>query len=436
MPSFRETLKRKLPPFVRDGVVELRHKLQAMALEDIVLHDYEMVVDRSKRPRLSLVIPSVSPEIAFGGVTTGVDIFLELGHRTGADLRFITDEFEQRSDRSMVDRRARAIGVDPAGIEVLPRTEEAPRIPVRATDVFVTYNWWTTLNARSLLDQQKKQFGAALPFLYLIQDYEPLFYPFSSTHMLARLALETGWPCWGVFNSTQLHSFFGAQGHSLERTYVFEPKLSNGLRPALAAGPAEKQKRILVYGRPTIPRNCFPAIEKGLKLWVKDHPEFADWEVVSAGLPHKPTPIGGGRSLRSLGKLSLEDYAELLRTTAVGLSLMSSPHPSYPPLEMAHFGIRTITNRYANKDLGTAHDNIISVPDIDGSTIAAALARACGDFVASPGAGWNGRSHIPSFLDPGPFGFLEEVAADLLSVWRSPNKPSAAIVSGDADLNA
>jgi hypothetical protein len=437
MSKFRETLKRNLPVFLRDGVVELRQRLSALALEDIVLHDYDMVVDSDRRPRLSLVIPSVAPEHAFGGITTGIDIFLELGHRTGADLRFITDDFERRADRSLVDKRARAIGIDLARVEVVPRTAETPEIPVRASDIFVTYNWWTTLNVRSLLDQQMKHFdGKMLPFLYLIQDYEPLFYPFSSTHMLARLALETGRPCWGLFNSTQLHSFFEAQGHRLERTFVFEPKLSNGLRPALAQGPTAKQKRILVYGRPQIPRNCFPALEKGLRLWAEQNPEFSDWEVVSAGLPHKPVPIDATRSLRSLGKLSLEDYAELLRTTAVGLSLMSSPHPSYPPLEMAHFGIRTITNRYANKDLGTAHDNIISIPDIDAPTIAAALTDACQAFEASPESGWSGRSYLPSFLDPGPFSFLDDLTADLLEVWNGSTKSRTAVLAGDIDQHA
>jgi hypothetical protein len=92
---------------------------------------------------------------------------------------------------------------------------------------------------------------------------------------------------------------------------------------------------------------------------------------------------------------------------------MASPHPSYPPLEMAHFGMRTITNSYANKNLSLAHENIISIPDVAPATIASALAAACSSFEASPDAGWHRRSNMPMFLADGPFEFLDQLADDL-----------------------
>jgi hypothetical protein len=419
MLGFRETIRRYAPSGLRRFVTNVRVRL-APAPEAAVMHGYRFAADDRPGPRLSLVIPSVAPHAAFGGVTTGLDIFLEIGKRTGADLRIITDDFEQALDRGLVDERARRIGLDASAIEICRRVDQTPQISVRRHEIFFSYNWWTTLNIRQLLDAQAAHFGGELrPFLYLIQEYEPLFYPFSSTHMLARLAFEPTRPCWGLFNSHQLHEFFQAQGHRVARSFVFEPKISNSLRPALEAGAPNKTKRILIYGRPSIPRNCFPAIESGLKIWAQRYPEFADWDVVSAGMAHAPVPFAPGRVIRSLGKLSLEDYAELLRTTAVGVSLMSSPHPSYPPLEMAHFGIRTVTNRYANKDLGKVHDNIFSVPDIDGSTIADALAQACRAYEAAPDAGWGAASHMPAFLDPEPWAFLDEVSIELGKVWKS-----------------
>lgn len=418
MPQLREFIKRNMPTGLRNLVVDVRDRFAAPALEDIVLHDYVLAPDADARPRVSLVIPSVDPAGAFGGVTTAIDIFLDVCVRTGAQPRIIIDDFERRLDRSFIDRRAAGIGLDPASVEIVRRTAEAPTVQVRSRDIFIAYNWYIALNVRSLIDQQTAHFGGEpRPFLYVIQDYEPLFYRLSSTHMLARLAFDPGRPCWGLFNSSQLHTFFEAQGHRIDRSYVFEPKIPRGLRPGLEAGPIAKSKRILVYGRPQIPRNCFPAVEKGLRLWAARYPQFADWDVASAGLTHKPVPIAAGRALRSLGKLPLEDYANTLRTTAVGLSLMASPHPSYPPLEMAHFGALTITNRYANKDLGPLHDNFISIPDIDASTIAQALAQACERFEAEPDVGWRGRSQMPGYLDPAEWPFLSELAADLKAVW-------------------
>jgi hypothetical protein len=418
MPQFRELAKRHMPVFARDLVIGMRERLSAPPLEDIVLHDYQAVVDAETRPRLSLIIPSIAADKAFGGVTTGVDVFLEIGKRTGADLRIILDDFEHRIDRSLVDKRAKDLALDPEKIEIVPRLTDTPRIGIRATDIFMSYNWWATLNIRSVVRQQHNYFGGApRPYLYLIQEYEPLFYPFSSTHMLARLAFEPRWPCWGIFNSAYLYEYFHAQGHRVERAFVFEPRLSTGLRPFLADGSPVKKRRILVYGRPGAARNCFPAVVKGLTAWSERYPEFSEWEVLSAGLPHKPVRFGPNRVMQSLGKLPLDRYGQVLRTSAIGLSLMSSPHPSYPPLEMAHFGIRTITNRYANKDLAAAHENILSIDDIAPETIADALASACNGFNLSPEAGWRGRTHVPSFLSAAPFEFLDNIARELSCAW-------------------
>ena len=40
---------------------------------------------------------------------------------------------------------------------------------------------------------------------------------------------------------------------------------------------------------------------------------------------------------------------------------MISPHPSYPPLDMAHLGMLVATNRFGAKDLSTWHQNIHSL---------------------------------------------------------------------------
>jgi hypothetical protein len=419
MPQFREVIKRAMPGFVRDAVVRARAKLSAPPLEDIVLHEYEFVPEFDTKPRLSLVIPSISPRTAFGGVITGIDIFLDIGKRTGAELRILLDDFDRADDASVLQKCAAGAGLDATKIQIVPRQAWVPQVGVRASDVFYSFNWWTTLNIRPLLLEQSRIFGGRpKPYIYVIQEYEPLFYPMSSTHMMARAAFEARWPCWGVFNSGELYDFFEAQQHRVERAFVFEPKMLTQLRPLLGGPAPKKKKRILVYGRPSVDRNCYPAVEKGLRRWAARYPEFSGWEVVSAGLPHKPMPFAPGRAMRSMGKLPLEEYGQSLRTTAVGLSLMASPHPSYPPLEMAHFGLQTVTNTYANKNLSTSHPNILSIGDVLPDTVADALARACQKFEAEPEAGWLATSDRASFIEPGPFEFLDELSNALLrEIW-------------------
>jgi hypothetical protein len=55
---------------------------------------------------------------------------------------------------------------------------------------------------------------------------------------------------------------------------------------------------------------------------------------------------------------------------------MLSPHPSYPPLEMAEAGMITLTNRFDGKDLSLRSDNIISIDVLTPETLAEEIARA------------------------------------------------------------
>ena len=414
MLSFRERIKRYAPSSIRGAVNDFRRTFEPPPFEETALHGYAVHRAPEEAMRLSFVLPVLARKNLYGGVTTGLDIFLAIGRRVGADLRILLDDFDRSVDRDFIAKAARKVDVDPARIEINFRTASIEPVDVRRDEFFLAFNWWTALNLLPVLGCQHELFGGKRrPLLYLVQEYDPQFYPFSSTHLLARASYETKERVWGLFNSSQLHNYFRAQGHKFEREHVFEPRLSDALRPFLETGPVPKEKRILVYGRPSIPRNCFPAVVSGLREWTKRHPQYADWVVTSAGLKHKPVPIGGGRAMNSLGMLSLEDYANLLRRAAIGVSLQASPHPSYPPLEMAHFGVSTLTNRYLCKDLSSAHDNIMSLSDIAPQTIADALAEACLRFETSPDAGWRGKSHMPDYLAEGPYPFLDLLAADI-----------------------
>ena len=167
--SVREKLKRALPPRVRGMLLEARRSMGPPPLEEIVLHPYEIEIDRSQGRRLNLVIPSISAINAFGGVLTTVESFLEIGRRCRAELRVIIDDYESTLDKSVLLKCAQRAGVDGNAIEVLTRTTNAPSVAVRANDVFMSHNWWTALNLQSLLDKQREAFSRTRPFLYLIQ---------------------------------------------------------------------------------------------------------------------------------------------------------------------------------------------------------------------------------------------------------------------------
>jgi hypothetical protein len=66
----------------------------------------------------------------------------------------------------------------------------------------------------------------------------------------------------------------------------------------------------------------------------------------------------------------------MLNRACAGVSLMVSPHPSYPPLEMASAGCVTVTNSYEGKDLTRRSDRFISLDAMTPQALADALDQA------------------------------------------------------------
>jgi hypothetical protein len=182
-----------------------------------------------------------------------------------------------------------------------------------------------------------------------------------------------------------------------------------------------KERQLLVYGRPGTDRNAFPIVVAALRLWVQRYPAARHWKILSAGEDFSAIDLGLGCQLQSLGKVSIETYAELLSSTAVGLSLMISPHPSYPPLEMAAFGVRVVTNQFANKNLASVSSYLSTIEHPDPDKLATQLVVLSANFDAlAPDARLLDRFQIDwhdDFLQPGAnaWAWTTEAAKELLS---------------------
>jgi glycosyltransferase involved in cell wall biosynthesis len=75
--------------------------------------------------------------------------------------------------------------------------------------------------------------------------------------------------------------------------------------------------------------------------------------------------LGSGLTLHYVPWAGYEEYARFLRQSDIGLSLMLSPHTSYPPLEMAACGMTVVTTAYSTKtatELVKLSTNIVAVP--------------------------------------------------------------------------
>ena len=379
----------------------LRQGFDSAASEDIAeVTPLDARASAIEAPRLNLLLPGVSKRHLFGGAATALQLLEALGQ--GVELRvLVTDErqFEELDParfsgwavRGAADEDARGHCLVPLG------DRHGLTVPVRRADVFIASAWWTAHLAQALAGWQAEAYAiASRPFVYLIQDFEPGFYPWSAKYVLAEQTYQAGGKRVAVFNSSELRRFFHGRGFRFEAEYafdpVFDPLLSRHLEQRK---PVNRQRQILVYGRPSIPRNAFPLIVRALRLWAENDPRAPGWRALSVGEAHPPVSLPNGVALDPLGKLDLDAYARVLSESAIGLSLMVSPHPSYPPLEMAAFGLRTLTNNFEAKRLGDAHPNIIGLDDLSADSIAQQLAALTAAFEDPDAQPWS--------LPPGDF---------------------------------
>lgn len=215
---------------------------------------------------------------------------------------------------------------------------------------------------------------------YLIQDFEPGFYAWSSNHALA---LETyGLDHIGIFNERFLydHTVEQKAGRYADpdfaaKALVFEPALDRTLfHPPAAARPTGR-RRLLFYARPTNPRNMLGIGVAALKAALADSAfqhEAWTFEAIGSRGSLPPLDLGQGHTLRPAPWADYAGYGRQLREADILLCPMLSPHTSYPVLEMAASGGLAVTNSFATKTaeaLRAISGNIVAVaPTVEGFT--------------------------------------------------------------------
>ena len=335
---------------------------------------------QNPRPRLNLVIPTLAPEHIFGGITTALRIFEEVAAALGPDydLRIIVQSLpiDLRAMVGFPEYRLVAMGM----IDDLPKVivdisdQESGELSIRRGDIFLATAWWTAVSSFDFQIKQNSYFGKYNKVIYLIQDHEPEFYGWSTQYAVAQQTYSHGEDMIALINSEELATFITGM-YSISDAYMIpfkiNPEISNSLQDL------QRERIICVYGRPGTPRNAFPLLCAGINQWQRNNPDLArNWRIVAAGEPFSPDLAASMANLSVVGKLSLDQYGELLSKASVGISLMLSPHPSYPPLEMASAGVKTITNNFTAKNLSLRHPNIISIKNITPQGLSEALEQA------------------------------------------------------------
>lgn len=361
--------------------------------EQVEIYETTPILPRSSdilKPRLNLLLPALAKDHVFGGIMTALQLFLALA-KDDMDVRIILSD---QADCAGMDidmlRTWIAASVDSSdqhGRIVIPFGDRGHRtIPVRKTDIFVATAWWTAYVAQRLIDKQAERYKQpALPLVYLVQDHEPGFYPWSTRYYLAQSTYQYTGPMIGIFNTGLLQTYFQQQGYRFSSAYHFEPQLNPTLqRTRSQLRSTTKEKILILYGRPSVARNAFELVFQSVRAWTAIDQFAVDWKIFSIGEKHGDIDLHNGCKIVSLGKLTLDQYTDILQQAAIGLSLMFSPHPSYPPLEMAEFGVQTITNAFANKNLSALSPFLHSLDSPTPENIAELIKQFAAEYATHP----------------------------------------------------
>lgn len=378
----------------------------ASGLREGLIHHGGVVVNDSggeALKRLNVVLPHFHKAYAFGGVLSAMQAAAALTREYEA-VRFVS-MYPLGEQADMFDFASFVHDAPRKRIEVA-RACEGDLLPCHEREVFFCTYWTTALLWREYVRQLAAAGKEPRPFYYLIQDYEPGFYPMGCKQTLALSTYEHPDLTHAIFNSASLAEHFGRLGYDFAEKYVLPPSLNPDIHAHLDArghklAPKDDGKiRILVYGRPEQPRNCFAAIMEGLFRYFSEmsEAERAGYEIISAGQPHDDIRLAPGAVVKSVGKLSMPDYIRALETSHIGLAFMASPHPSYPPLEMALFGLYTITTSYGAKDMRGVHPNLRALSEPTPIALAEELGRGAEKVRA--GEVKTGEAILPTCMSP------------------------------------
>jgi glycosyltransferase involved in cell wall biosynthesis len=336
----------------------------------------------SSSPRLNVLLPGLAMKHMSGGPNTAIALACALAAR-GVSIRFMSTDAAIDADSAPFWEHVRTLTrVDrlPSNMELVDAHDRSHTTHVGANDLFMATAWWTAQQAKYATRVTHQQ-----TFLYLIQDYEPLLHAASTQYALASETYEL--PHLPIINTSLLHEFLASQkiGRFRDEAFarsalIFEPALDQAIFHPREMPGSDSRRRLLFYARPTNGlRNLFELGVAALQKVVGDGVlDPASWDFVGMGEAFAPVSLGRGAVLRPAEWVDLERYARQMRESDILLSLMLSPHPSYPPLEMAASGGVSVTTTFGTKTaerLSQLSPNIVGVePTIE--SIADGLAEA------------------------------------------------------------
>ena len=325
-----------------------------------------VAVNSQRKPTFNIFIPAINKNALTAG-PLGILYFGEFLYKSGFNVRFLLTS--KTSFDINILRSDEKLSEMADSVEFQYIGDRTETIEINPQDICVATLWNTAYMANYIQSKcvNKK-------FIYMIQDYESVFYANSSISALIDATYNMNYDA--IFSTEILQQFFYQN-----KIGIFANKGCDSMFFNTAASPLllshdrflkrdSAKKRFVFYGRPHRPRNMY---ELGLyvlqKAIEKEILKKDEWEFISVGATEKEIRLTADVTMRALPYMNVDDYRNKLSEMDLGLSLMLSPHPSMVPIDLALSGVVVVTNTYANKTeevLQHISENILAAnPDVN-----------------------------------------------------------------------
>lgn len=343
---------------------------------------YPALPNLGQKPSVT-IFGFLHPAGFYGGIATLLFVGAKLANELGYDLRVVQTtgysdkvdpvEFLNKNGINITKERYSTINLS-------NRSQyDYGYLPLHPDDVVLVSAWWDARIASSLPLKNK--------FVYLIQDFEPIFYNNSDAYTLADETYRSK-KFLPITNTEILLDYFKKNKYNYiaKNAVFFEPAPSPAVKKRSPKN--SKTKKIFFYSRPNVDRNMFYTAIMALDKALSDE-RLADYtiEAYSAGSSDVPNvQLSNGTKIINKGKMPLDEYYAFAQTIDVAISPMLAPHPNYPTLEFSGIGATIVTTKWQTKsNLDRYSKNIfMAEPTIDdmAENIIAAITKPADDIKA------------------------------------------------------
>jgi len=261
----------------------------------------------------------------YGGINTILRIADQLRRDHGVENRFVVlagpNEAWYRSS-------VRAAFPELADVPMVfvPSVSDEELAAVPPADAAIATIWHSAF-AVARAPQQVRRF-------YLVQDFEPAFYPAGTMYALAEETYRLG--LYGICNTEPMATMYRERYDGTGTWFL--PAVDRSVFHPPTEPRRDGPLRIFLYARPGHWRNCWEIASLALRDIKAAYGD--DVHIVTAGSWARPEDLGQG--IEHLGLLDYRETGELYRRCDVGIALTVSEHPSYLPIELMACGVPVV----------------------------------------------------------------------------------------------